>query len=460
MTASGPDRGTPVVLGLDFGGTKIAAAVVRPQRAPPGHRHRGERPRPGRARVVPQGRVGRPRAARQRGPREQSRRGRSVHLRDPLRRPGRAGAHHPRVELAGVRAAAARGVPRGPGQRSDGREGGGGGRGALGLARRLRPGPVRQPGHGSGGSARRRRAGRHRQPRRGRRDRVQPAPAHRRRAARPRDRILLEDRVSGLALSRQATRAAGRPMRAADVFATHARRPGHRHGAAGVRRRALLPRGQPGHRPRPGAGLGRRRHGPLLGRDRHGAASRRSTPRRRTRRSWSSRRSRTTRRCSARSRSGSTRPRPGHGRTTTSRPWPTAGCRTCGRQRGCRPTWGRRAKGSHDEAHDQAHAGSRRRRCRPGAGGRVHVLLGREGRLVREREDRRRRHDLQRQRRAVDLRLQPVQPLGQHAVAWASSTSRWCSSTRSRAARRRPGWRPSSSGRRTTSRSRSRSAAA
>jgi glucokinase len=35
------------------------------------------------------------------------------------------------------------------------------------------------------------------------------------------DRVPLEDRVSGLALSRQATRAAGRPMRAADVFATH-----------------------------------------------------------------------------------------------------------------------------------------------------------------------------------------------------------------------------------------------
>jgi glucokinase len=39
------------------------------------------------------------------------------------------------------------------------------------------------------------------------------------------DRILLEDRVSGLALSRQATRATGRPMRAADVFATHAADP-------------------------------------------------------------------------------------------------------------------------------------------------------------------------------------------------------------------------------------------
>ncbi len=39
------------------------------------------------------------------------------------------------------------------------------------------------------------------------------------------DRIPLEERVSGLALSRQATRAAGRPMRAADVFATHAADP-------------------------------------------------------------------------------------------------------------------------------------------------------------------------------------------------------------------------------------------
>jgi glucokinase len=35
------------------------------------------------------------------------------------------------------------------------------------------------------------------------------------------ERIPLEDRVSGLALSRQATRATGRPMRAADVFDTH-----------------------------------------------------------------------------------------------------------------------------------------------------------------------------------------------------------------------------------------------
>jgi len=35
------------------------------------------------------------------------------------------------------------------------------------------------------------------------------------------ERVPLEDRVSGLALTRQATRAAGRPMRAADVFATH-----------------------------------------------------------------------------------------------------------------------------------------------------------------------------------------------------------------------------------------------
>ena len=39
------------------------------------------------------------------------------------------------------------------------------------------------------------------------------------------DRVTLEDRVSGLALARQATRAAGRPMRAADVFATHAADP-------------------------------------------------------------------------------------------------------------------------------------------------------------------------------------------------------------------------------------------
>jgi glucokinase len=40
-----------------------------------------------------------------------------------------------------------------------------------------------------------------------------------------RDRVPLEDRVSGLALSRQASRAAGRPMRAADVFATYAADP-------------------------------------------------------------------------------------------------------------------------------------------------------------------------------------------------------------------------------------------
>ena len=188
----------PVVLGLDFGGSKIAV------------RRRRHRPASGWAR--PRFRCGADDSAQQsfdrgvaaahdllaeRAPGGAGR-GRSLHVRDPPRRRDRPGAEHRRLGAAGLRRPDARWPSRGPSS---------GWRPTSRPRRRPRPshgalvghdpGAVRQPRHRAGGGDRRRRPRRHRTPRRGRRDRLQPAPRRRRRCDAPR----LEEVVSGKALA-------------------------------------------------------------------------------------------------------------------------------------------------------------------------------------------------------------------------------------------------------------------
>ena len=279
----------PVVLGLDFGGTKIAAAVCDVRTATAARhdhgRHAGRRwcaratfaARSSRAAAALLDGVAR-RAARW------SRVGAStfgiptddgVALAPTIPGLGRAAAR-PRscagafpgaeVRLAtDVKAAAA----------AEAR---------VRRAGRLRPRPLPQPRHRAGRGDRRRRRGAVRPARRGRRDRLQPARPATTSGVALADRIPLEDAVSGKALLGRAPRLL--PGATARRRSSPARRaiPADDRGARRVRQRALAPCRQPRHRRRPGPDRGGRRAwsgpGPLEA----GAARAPSTPQSRSRR--------------------------------------------------------------------------------------------------------------------------------------------------------------------------------
>ena len=254
-----------VVLGLDFGGTKIAAAVVRHGRAAAGHRHGVEQPRPRSGRVV-----------RARCPRR-SRAARARPVPDAvLVAVGACTFGIPfddRVELAPT-------IP---------------GWGALAFGQRLReafPGvevrvatdvkaaataearwgslvgcdPALYVNLGTGLAAALVVGGRVVSGRHGAAGEIAYNLRRPAEVGLPLgDRVPLEDRVSGLALARSATRAAGRPMRAADVFTTHGADPVMELVLHDFVAELCFHVVNLAIAARPGPGRRRRRHGPVLG---------------------------------------------------------------------------------------------------------------------------------------------------------------------------------------------------
>ena len=173
----------------------------------------------------------------------------------------------------------------------------------LGRAGRLRSCRLPEPGHRAGRRDRDRRPGRDRRQRRGRRDRLQPALGGRRRpGARPAGPCSSTWSAARRWPSGPRARAepVARQLTAADVFAAGRRGPGPGRPDRRLRRRAGVSPGEPRDPGEPGTDRGRRRHGPLLGTDQADGCSRRCSRAPRSRPNSWSRTSRTTRRCSAR----------------------------------------------------------------------------------------------------------------------------------------------------------------